>query len=341
MYSILVVDDEPLVTKGIRIILERSNLPLDSIREAENGEEALSMMKEKIPDIIITDIRMPKMDGLELCRKIYRKCPNTSILIISGYDDFKYAQEAMQYGVRQYLLKPVQKSELVKVISAILQEKGKKEKLPYIAHGELESVVTRLETGLWSNAAADLQNGLQMLKDHLEDIPLDYGVKIVDDITEMLLSRLSLKIGYALKVQIPPFAGQERKDFYAWFNEVLKKLQLELKERRDKADYNLFEMAKQYIKENYANDITLEELARKTGFSTNYFSQLFKLKTGKSFVQFRSEIRITKAMELLLRPDKTITEVAMDVGYNDLTYFIRAFKEYTGLTPNEYKRKRG
>jgi len=341
MSSILLVDDEPLVIKGIRIMLERSGLPIDMIREAENGEEALSLIKEKTPDVLITDICMPKMDGLELCRKIYRKCPKTGILIISGYDDFKYAQQAIKYGVKEYLLKPIQKNELIKTVSGIIRENENADKLLYIAHQDMDLVIGMLENGLWNAVNADIQQGLKKLYGFLDDVPLEYCIKITNDVCDILLSRLSLKIGYTLKMQIGQFTGTDKNNFYPWLNEVLKKTQYELSERRANADYNLFEMAKEYMKENYKSDITLEELARKTGFSPNYFSQLFKIKTGKTFVQFRKEIRITKAMELLCQPDKTVTEVAMDVGYNDSTYFIRAFKEYTSLTPSEYKRKRG
>ncbi len=341
MYSVLLVDDEPLVVKGIRITLERSGLLIDDIREADDGEEAISLIAEKIPDILITDIRMPKIDGLELCRKIYKKCPDTRILIISGYDDFKYAQEAMKYGVREYLLKPVQKTELINAVASIIEEKENTEKPQYIAHKEMDRVINKLENGIWNCADVETQEGIRKLQELLVKAPPDHYVEIVNDVVELLVSKLSLKIGYTLKIQFPDPPDQNKENAEMWLNTIMNKLSSELKERKNNANYNLFEMAKQYIQDNFSSDITLEELARKTGFSPNYFSQLFKMKTGKTFVQFRSEIRITKAMELLARPDKTITEVAMDVGYNDLTYFIRAFKDYTGQTPNEYRRKRG
>lgn len=339
MNSILLVDDEPLVIKGIRIILERSHLPIDTIREAENGEEALSVIKEETPDILITDIRMPKMDGLELCSKIYKKCPKTGILIISGYDDFAYAQQAIKYGVREYLLKPVQKTELIKAISDLINEN--KNKLLYIAPQDLNIIISTLENGLWNGTKVDIQQGLKKLIDFIEEAPLEYCAKLASDISEILLSRLSLKIGYTLKMQFPQYEGRDKNHFFIRLFENLGKMQAELIERRENADYNLFEVAKEYIKEHYRTDLTLGELARKTGFSPNYFSKLFRIRTGKTFVQFKKEVRIAKAMELLCQPDKSITEVALDVGYNDTTYFIRAFKDYTGFTPSEYKRKRG
>ncbi len=341
MLSILIVDDEPLVIKGIRIMLERTQLPIHSIREAENGEEALSQITEMIPDILITDIRMPKMGGLELCRKISKKCPQIAIIIVSGYEDFTFAQQAIKYGVRDYLLKPVNGIELIKVISDIIDKNEKSNKFLYIAPQELNNVISLLENGLWNATNTDVQEGLKRLSAFLKEAPLEYCVKLSNDINQILLSRLSLKIGYTLMMQTPQYAGKDKSSFSSWLNEVFKSMQSELADRRKNADYNLFVMAKEFIREHYKSEITLEELARKTGFSPNYFSQLFKIKTGKTFVQFKKEVRIERAMELLNQPDKSITEIAMDVGFNDSTYFIRAFKDYTGYTPSEYKRKRG
>jgi len=341
MYSILLVDDEHLVIKGIRIILEKTCLSIGEIREAENGEEAMELIREKVPDIIITDIRMPIVNGLELCRKVYKKCPNTSIIIISGYDDFKYAQEAIKYGVRQYLLKPIQKMQLLKTVGDIIEEKEEAKRLLYISHKDMETLIEKFENGIWNNSDIDVRGGLTLLHRLLNSLPIDFCIKISNELFEILLGKLSLKIGYTLMIQIDEYKGFEKNGFFSWTKQTINKIQLELIERKKNSDYNLFEMAKQYLTENYNEEITLEELAHKTGFSTNYFSKLFKTKIGKTFVQFKSEIRIQKAMEFLQKPEKSVTEVSLDVGYNDLTYFIRVFKEYTGFTPNEYKRKRG
>lgn len=341
MYSILLVDDEYLVIKGIRIILEKTCLPVGEIREAENGEDAMEHIREKVPDIIITDIKMPVVDGLELCKKIYKKCPNTSIIIISGYDDFKYAQEAIKYGVRQYLLKPVQKIQLLNAIEDIIKEKEEAKKQLYISHKDMEALIDIFESGLWNNSEKDVKRGLTFLRELLNNLPIDFCKKIASDFFEILLGRLSLKIGYTLIIQIDEYKGFEKSGFFGWAEQTINKIQLELIERKRNSDYNLFEMAKQYLTENYNREITLEDLAHKTGFSTNYFSKLFKTKVGKTFVQYKSELKIQKAMELLEKPEKSVTEVSLDVGFNDLTYFIRVFKEYTSLTPNEYKKKRG
>jgi len=119
MYKVFLVDDEIVVREGIR-----SNFPWEETDfvlagEAPDGEIALSMLQDVKPDILITDIRMPFMDGLELCRQVSRTMPWVYIVILSGYDDFAYAREAISLGVKEYLLKPVSGQELRTVLERI------------------------------------------------------------------------------------------------------------------------------------------------------------------------------------------------------------------------------
>lgn len=119
MYKVFLVDDEIVVREGIR-----SNFPWEDTEfvlsgEAPDGEIALSMLQDVKPDILITDIKMPFMDGLALCRQVSRTMPWIYIVILSGYDDFAYAREAISLGVTEYLLKPVSGQELLAVLERI------------------------------------------------------------------------------------------------------------------------------------------------------------------------------------------------------------------------------
>ena len=96
-------------------------------------------------------------------------------------------------------------------------------------------------------------------------------------------------------------------------------------------------LVKQYINENYAKSVTLEDASRQIGFSSPYLSSLFKKETGKNFSEYLSEVRIKNAKKLLKNPDLTSLEIAQAVGYADEKYFFRVFKKYTGLTPKEFK----
>ncbi len=112
MYKVFLADDEVVVREGIRSSFpwETSNFVLAG--EAPDGEIALSLLREIKPDILITDIRMPFMDGLELCRQTRAQLPWVKTIILTGYDEFTYAKEALALGVKEYLLKPVSAQEL-------------------------------------------------------------------------------------------------------------------------------------------------------------------------------------------------------------------------------------
>lgn len=125
MLKVFIVEDECLVREGIRDNIGWKENGFEFVGEAEDGEMALPLIRKTKPDLLITDIKMPFMDGLELSRIVSKEMPETKIIILSGYDDFEYAREAIKLHVDQYLLKPITRAALEE---ALLQIKAKIEK---------------------------------------------------------------------------------------------------------------------------------------------------------------------------------------------------------------------
>jgi len=120
MYKVLIVDDEIFVRKGLINLLDWPSLQFEVCGEAENGMQALAMIREREPDLVIADIRMPLLDGLGLIRRIHEEEPHQpKFIILSGYSDFHYAQQALRYHVSDYILKPVNKQDLAATIEKI------------------------------------------------------------------------------------------------------------------------------------------------------------------------------------------------------------------------------
>ena len=122
MYQIFVVEDELLIRQSIRNMIENLSGPYAFCGEASDGEMALSMMQDLMPDILVTDIRMPFLDGFELIRHVKAMMPWLKIIIISGYGEFEYAQKAISLGVDLYLLKPIRSPELAEAIETVARQ---------------------------------------------------------------------------------------------------------------------------------------------------------------------------------------------------------------------------
>lgn len=127
--SILIADDEELIRQGIKARLDYLMIKPSELYEAENGMQAMEILKKHQVDIVITDIRMPDMDGLSFIKEVRPLYPKLQFIIISGYAEFEYAEQAIQLGVKAYLLKPISNDALKKVIDEVLERLEEEEKL--------------------------------------------------------------------------------------------------------------------------------------------------------------------------------------------------------------------
>ena len=99
MYNVLIVDDEPRICAGLKVFIDWETYGFKVIETAQDGEDAIDKLKKNRYNLVITDIRMPEVDGLELIKEVYNHNSSVKLLIISGYNNFEYAREAMKYGV--------------------------------------------------------------------------------------------------------------------------------------------------------------------------------------------------------------------------------------------------
>lgn len=150
MYRVMIVDDESWIRKGIKAQIEWERLGLIADTEAEDGVEALEIAQYRMPDILIADVRMPGMDGLELAEKMLEQNPGLKVLIISGYSEFEYVKASIQLPAISYILKPIDAEELNRMLEKAVERL------------ELESIeesVIRYLPDLLEKHAADLCNG--------------------------------------------------------------------------------------------------------------------------------------------------------------------------------------
>ena len=144
MIKVFLVEDEIIIREAIHKMIPWAEYGFELIGEAKDGEMALPLIKKSKPDVLITDIKMPFMDGLTLSRLVKKDLPNTKIIIISGYDDFYYARQAITLGIEQYLLKPISKDEFLEVLEGI-RSKYKKENEQKLYYQKFENEIKAYE----------------------------------------------------------------------------------------------------------------------------------------------------------------------------------------------------
>lgn len=123
MLRLMIVDDEQQVRRGMRLLLERADLPIESIREASNGLEAVEIARTFSPDLTLLDIKMPILDGLQAAERIREILPQARIVVLTAYADFTYAQQMLRLGAMDYILKPCSADELLEIVRRVIKQK--------------------------------------------------------------------------------------------------------------------------------------------------------------------------------------------------------------------------
>lgn len=146
MKKVLIVEDAKMIRKGISTMVGRCGIPIGEILECKNGLEALEIIKNNRVDVMITDIRMPKMDGITLVKELQKQPYIPKIIVISGYDDFSFAVDLLRCGAREYLLKPIKREDLKAIMekleAELRKENAEKEGLREVCYGQIRALLS-------------------------------------------------------------------------------------------------------------------------------------------------------------------------------------------------------
>ncbi|NLJ89404.1 MAG: response regulator [Clostridiales bacterium] len=201
--TLLIVDDELSIRKGLSNSIAWEELGITVLATAKDGLEAFDFIKKYQPDIVLTDIRMPKCDGLELVEKTKEHRIETSFVIISGYDDFKYAQRAIQYGVKNYLLKPINLDEFNKIITELrdsILEEYRQETLELISKKKQKVDSMTLKNIFLSRFIQNEYKSMDEINKHVEN----YDVKIKNEPLQVVVFELKNPLSNSDKLELTP-----------------------------------------------------------------------------------------------------------------------------------------
>lgn len=159
MLKIIIADDERAIRESISQLIDWEGLGLELVGVCKNGLEALDMILDEAPDIVLTDIKMPGLSGVELVERIALADQDTQFILLSGYSEFTYAQTAMKYGVKHYLLKPSSEEQIVDCLKKVIQDCHQLKALRQLAHQQEEDIYS-FQRGILINIIAEVASEL-------------------------------------------------------------------------------------------------------------------------------------------------------------------------------------
>jgi two-component system response regulator YesN len=345
MLKLLVVDDDEIICEGMRRTIPWDDVGIELVGCANSGEAALTLIREKTPHIVITDIRMPKIDGIKLAEILYQEMPSIKVVILSGFSDFTYAQKAIRYGVVDYLTKPLEAEELLALMARLKSNIEQKIDSRYSKMNIKEEFVQEMR----KYTTALLQKEGKAACALLEKLLNNEDVRNMDDQKELcaeivehtfvalrdngLLSSLQFQeecrrtFGEMYKLTY-------RKDLINWLYTFTNSITERMIAEKIGEPNLAVRKAMAYISTHYFENLSVQHIANEIGLNANYFSHIFKKHTGKAFTDYLNNVRIQKAKDLLA--NYRIAEVAELVGFSDYKYFSSIFKKIEGISPSTY-----
>lgn len=344
MCKILLVDDEELERKILWFTLENSGLPITLLAEAASGREAIEKVHAIRPDLIIMDIKMPGIDGIEATRQIKALYPATEILILTAYGKFSYSQQAIKAQATDYLLKPIQPQQLITAVSYALNRLSLKRFQPGPTM-DFKKLEEQVKSGNLIEGKRDLTLLLELLA-QTKNTPLQallnsFGVRLMVIVVQAALSSGAdptklASIENELAQDLSHLASLE--GLRSWGENMLEKCIGLLASKQQTSQVQiLVRKAMDYIELNYANSISLNLVAAYVHLSPAYLCRIFNEKTGVGFTEYLTRVRLNKAKQQLRMSTDTIDQIAAATGFSSSSYFSAIFKKHEGLTPSEFR----
>ena len=335
MCKLLLVDDEKLIRDGIERMIDWTGLGIRLMDACPDAVTALERMNDEMPDILLTDVRMPGMNGLELVERARALNPRLECVILSAYDDFAYAQQALRAGAAEYLLKPCSKEDMEKTLRHVLEKKARR---------TAESMALRQERLMY------LVKAFSTLEpDESGNITEAQVAGVHDLFGDFSLSREEL---IYLITHSPQGASQaewslgavqgtyQAEDcLLAHAAQTLTHLRGEKEGKRP-----FVQQMQDFVQENYhLEELTLQYLADNVVYMTaDYIGKEFTRSTGMKFSAYLVMVRMNKAKALMAaQPELHSWEIAEQIGMGQNPhYFSQIFRKYTGMSPKDYKNQK-
>lgn len=329
--KLLLVDDESFLCEQISRNVPWESFGVELIGYCDNAMDALEQMIDEMPDILITDIKMPVMNGLELIARAKQMNPFLQCVILSGYAEFTLAQAAIKQGVQNYLLKPFSRSELESTLQKCCDQ---------IQRERLEK---KMELEQRTESVSRLFQELKELKENHREVDQEQIRAMMCPYPDLIMLREAMVLFVTDEEERDESARQWISKLYHAEGNILKTASEVLNEIPCKKgnESELIRKIKNYAQEHFMEEaLNLQFIAdRIVHMGVKYIGRCFIKETGVKFSEYLLGIRMERAKQMLKKQDMRIEEIAEQVGLgHDVPYFYQLFKRYTGMTPKEYRR---
>ena len=339
MHSILIVDDEYLSREGMKLIIQEKINQDIKILEAKNGIEARNIVNNNELDIILLDINIPGLNGIDLCRYVKSNFSDIDIIVTTAYDDINIKNKMVDLNVSQYFIKPIRPEKIIRSLKSILN-KYKKEKIKYYEE-YLIKIKTYIDENCYKESVDTVKSYLHNIytvnneKDIKDDIKL-----FIDGIYNICKSK-NLHIYENINNRIEII----NKNYFEYFkmnvlsNELINLINdiFDVILTKDNNTNNYVKDILNYIERNINKNITLEDAASYVNLSPHYLSKIFKKEICVNFITYLTDRRIDIAKEMLEDESIPISNIAIELCYSKSNYFSKVFKKKVGITPTQYR----
>ena len=352
MIKLVIADDEYFIRARLEKIISDNRPNIDIVSLCEDGEDVIKCLSLTKVDLLLMDIKMISVTGLEVAGYIFENKLNTKIILLSGYNDFNFAVEAMRYGVFDYLTKPISEEALLesldKCIDVIESSKNMpKDKSIALLSGLFNKENLIIQAKDISNirpavikymSNSDKESYANFIKENTKDILENYNATTLYKLIREILNSLDIKQSLTLVQYMQENIFEKDISCIEKLEDILIEIGVDCMGLNTilTKEQLIGKQILEDIERNYSNyDYTVAEIANNIGKNPSYINTVFKKVYGSTIKQTLSDYRLEKAKKLLRNSNMKIVDIATECGYSDIFYFSKRYKAKFGYPPSE------